>query len=73
MAAQRERSLELNVGMSLPSKNLGPLKPDVRKAGPGHFVMNGALFGVSGAWDVKMSARVSEFDAYYADVKVSIK
>ena len=49
------------------------LKPDVRKAGPGHFVMNGALFGVSGEWDVKMSARVSEFDAYYADVKVNIK
>jgi len=70
---QYDKVKELNVGMSLPDKNLGPLKPDVRKAGPGHFVMNGALFGVSGEWDVKMSARVSEFDAYYADVKVNIK
>ena len=35
--------------------------------------MNGALFGVAGDWDVKVSARVSEFDAYYADVKVKIK
>ena len=70
---QYDKVKELNVSMTLPAKNLGPLKPDVRKAGPGHFVMNGALFGVAGDWDVKMSARVSEFDAYYADVKVGIK
>ena len=70
---QFDKVKEMNVDLSLPSKNLGPLKPDVRKAGPGHYVMNGALFGVSGEWDVKMSARVSEFDAYYADVKVNIK
>jgi copper transport protein len=70
---QYDKVKELNVGLSLPAEQLGPLKPDIRKAGPGHFVMNGALFGVSGEWDVKMSARVSEFDAYYADVKVDIK
>jgi len=70
---QYDKVKELNVDLSLPAKKLGPLKPDIRKAGPGHFVMNGALFGVAGDWDVKMSARVSEFDAYYADVKVDIK
>ena len=70
---QYDKVKELNVDLLLPSQNLGPLKPDVRKAGPGHFVMNGALFGVAGEWDVKISARVSEFDAYYASTKVNIK
>jgi copper transport protein len=70
---QYDKVKEMNVDLSLPAERLGPLKADVRKAGPGHYVMNGALFGVSGEWDVKMSARVSEFDAYYADVKVDIK
>ena len=70
---QYDKVKEMNVELLLPAEKLGPLKADVRKAGPGHYVMNGALFGVSGEWDVKMSARVSEFDAYYADVKVNIE
>jgi copper transport protein len=70
---QYDKVKEMNVDLVLPAEKLGPLKADVRKAGPGHFVMNGALFGVSGEWDVKMSARVSEFDAYYASVKVNIE
>ncbi len=70
---QFDKVKEMKVDLLLPSENLGPLKPDVRKAGPGHYVMNGALFGVSGEWDVKMTARVSEFDAYYSSVKVNIK
>ena len=41
---QYDKVKELNVDLLLPSQNLGPLKPDVRKAGPGHFVMNGALW-----------------------------
>ena len=70
---QYDKVKEMNVDLALPAEKLGPLKADVRKAGPGHYVMNGALFGVSGEWDVKMSARVSEFDAYYASVKVNIE
>jgi copper transport protein len=70
---QYDKVKEMNVDLVLPAEKLGPLKADVRKAGPGHYVMNGALFGVSGEWDVKMSARVSEFDAYYASVKVNIE
>jgi nitrogen fixation protein FixH len=64
---------ELNVDLVLPAEQLGPLKAETRKAGPGHYVMNGALFGVSGEWEVKMTARVSEFDAYYAMAKVNIE
>ena len=35
--------------------------------------MNGALFGVAGDWEVKVTARVSEFDAYFATMKVGIE
>jgi copper transport protein len=70
--AQFTRVKEMNVDLVLPKKNLGPLRADTRKAGPGHYVMNGALFGVAGDWQVKVTARVSQFDAYYATVKVGI-
>jgi copper transport protein len=70
--SQYDRIKEMKVELVLPEKNLGPLKADTRKAGPGHYVMNGALFGVAGEWQVKVTARVSEFDAYYATVKVGI-
>jgi copper transport protein len=70
---QYDKVKEMKVDLVLPAEKLGPLAADVRKAGPGHYVMNGALFGVAGEWDVKMSARVSEFDAYYASVKLNIE
>jgi copper transport protein len=70
---QYDKIKEMNVDLVLPKKNLGPLKAETRKAGPGHYVMNGALFGVAGEWQVKMTARVSDFDAYYATAKVDIK
>lgn len=70
--AQYDRVKEMNVDLVLPDENLGPLKAETRKAGPGHYVMNGALFGVAGDWEVKVTARVSEFDAYFTTLKVGI-
>jgi copper transport protein len=70
--AQYDKVKEMNVALLLPAEKLGPLEAETRKAGPGHYVMNGALFGVAGDWEVKVTARVSEFDAYYATMKVGI-
>jgi copper transport protein len=70
--SQYDRVKEMNIALVLPAKKLGPLRAETRKAGPGHYVTNGALFGVAGEWEVKVTARVSEFDAYYATVKVGI-
>ena len=69
---QYDRVKEMNVALVLPEEKLGPLQAETRKAGPGHYVMNGALFGVAGDWEVKVTARVSEFDAYFATLKVGI-
>ena len=70
--SQYDRVKEMNVDLVLPEEKLGPLKAETRKAGPGHYVMNGALFGVAGDWEVKVTARVSEFDAYFTTLKVGI-
>jgi copper transport protein len=70
--AQYDRVKEFRVSLVLPEEDLGPLEAETRKAGPGHYVMNGALFGVAGDWEVKVTARVSEFDAYYATLKIGI-
>jgi copper transport protein len=64
---------EFDVQLLLPAKQIGPLKASARKAGPGHYVMNGTVFGATGDWKVKIAARVSEFDAYYATLDVRIR
>ena len=70
---QYDRVKEFRVELQQPDKGIGPLKADSRRAGPGHYVMPGTVFGTSGGWLVKISARVSKFDAYYATAKVKIR
>lgn len=59
--------------LSLPDKRIGPLKADVRKGGPGHYVAPGADFVPAGKWKVEIIDRVSEFDQYETTVEVPIK
>jgi hypothetical protein len=70
---QYDKVKQFDVKLSQPGKDVGPIDAQARKAGPGHYVMTGAVFGVSGDWDVSISARVSEFDAYFAKLKVKIE
>ena len=71
--AQYDKVKELTVKLSQPSKKVGPIDAGARKAGPGHYVMTSAVFGVTGDWNVQVAARVSEFDAYYSTIKVKIR
>ena len=66
---QYDKVKQFNLKISQPKKGVGPLDTGARKAGPGHYVTTGAVFGVAGDWNVKVSARVSEFDAYYATLR----
>jgi copper transport protein len=68
-----DETKEFTVRMSLPEDKLGPIAQSARKAGPGHYVMDGATFGVAGDWQVRMSARVSDFDQYSATMEVPIR
>jgi copper transport protein len=64
---------ELDVGLSLPKKNIGPLKANAQKAGPGHYVITGASFVPGGKWQVRITDRVSEFDEYDTTIEVPIR
>jgi copper transport protein len=70
---QWDKAKDFEVKLSQPDKGVGPLDAGAQKAGPGHYVMTGAVFGVAGDWKIDVSARVSEFDAYYSTVKVRIR
>ena len=70
---QYDRSKELTVRASLPGRRIAPIELDARRAGPGHYVVAGAAFGVAGDWSLELAARVSEFDEHRTTFKVPIK
>jgi copper transport protein len=70
---QYDKVKEFDVKLTQPDKAVGPIDAGPHKAGPGHYVMTGATFGVSGDWKVQVEARVSEFDAYYAKTEVPVR
>jgi copper transport protein len=70
---QYDKVKQFDVKLAQPDKGVGPIDAAAQKAGPGHYVMTGAVFGVAGDWNVQVEARVSEFDAYYATLKVKIR
>jgi hypothetical protein len=45
----------------------------VEKGGPGHWVVRGGDLAPAGDWELAVSARVSEFDAYSAELEVPIE
>ena len=70
---QYERVKELTLSARLPERRIGPLTLKAEPAGPGHYVVRRAAFAPPGDWQLKLSARVSDFDAYSAQVEVPIR
>lgn len=71
--AQFTAGRELMVNARLPSKGIGPLHLDANPAGPGHYVLNSAELSPSGAWELQVMDRVSEFQEYSKTVRVPIQ
>jgi copper transport protein len=71
--AQYDRVKEFTAQLALPEEKIGPIDQSVRKAGPGHYVFDGAVFGADGDWKLEVAARVSAFDAYYDTLEIPIK
>jgi copper transport protein len=63
---------ELVATATLPSKGIGPLPLRVTPAGPGHYILSSIVLSPGGNWEIKLTDRVSEFDAYTRTVKVPI-
>lgn len=71
--SQSTSTHELELQLYLPDKDIGPLSARPRKAGPGHYVVPAAAFGVAGSWQVKVTNRVSDFDEYATTIDVPIE
>ncbi len=63
---------ELVAKALLPSKGIGPLPLQANLAGPGHYVLSSAVLSPGGTWEIRITDRVSEFEAYTRTVKVPI-
>jgi copper transport protein len=71
--SQFDATKEMTVRAELPGRRIHPIELDAREAGPGHYVVSGAAFGVKGDWGIEVVARVSDFDEYRTTVKVPIR
>jgi copper transport protein len=64
---------DLTITAALPSKHIAKLALSPHVAGPGHYVVNGASFGVAGKWTITATIRVSDFDEFSKAFAVPIE
>jgi copper transport protein len=70
---QFDETKELTVTAELPEKGIEPIDLEATRAGPGHYVVSGAAFGVKGEWTVEIASRVSEFDEFRTKLHVPVR
>lgn len=70
--AQWDRAQDVRVKLVQPDEQI-ELDVDARKGGPGHYIVDGAVFSTNGTWEVRIAARVSEFDEYAKTIEVPIR
>jgi copper transport protein len=63
---------QASVSATLASREIGPLRLAAYRAGPGHFVVNGAQLALAGDWQLRVETRRGEFNAATATVSVPI-
>ncbi len=68
-----DRAEEVTVSEREPDRGIGPLHQPALRAGPGHYVVQGAVLGTPGDWLVDVTARVSDFDEYTTTLRVPVR
>jgi copper transport protein len=63
---------QLTLTAALPSKQIAKITLSPHVAGPGHYVVDGANFGVAGQWTLDATVRVSDFDQFAKRFSVPI-
>ena len=53
--------------------DIAPIEADVRKAGPGHYVVPSAQLGVKGTWQAEAAVRLSRFNEVQATFEVPVR
>jgi copper transport protein len=64
--AQIDRIEELTVSLTQEDKGIGPIKVEIPRKGPAHYEQLDEALGVPGTWQVRVDARVNDFDAFSA-------
>lgn len=67
------RAQEVAVAETQRERAIGPLTQVAHRAGPGHFLVPRAVLGVAGDWRVRVTMRVSSFDAYTTTLRVPVR
>jgi copper transport protein len=70
--AQYTKGKELKVAATLPSKEIGPLPLTVQHAGPGHYIVQNAILGAPGDWEIEIVLRISAFDELTKKIEVPV-
>lgn len=70
--APLRRTGDVAVALSQPSAQIGPLKVDLRRAGPGHFIGSETL-AVAGDWRLRFDRRQSRFDAFSKELELKVR
>jgi len=69
--AQFDGAREVSVEISMPERNLGPIRTAALSAGPGHFIAP-VRVPAGGDWRMTVVVRVSAFDEYRSELSVPI-
>jgi copper transport protein len=64
---------ELTGALRLPAQGLGPLPVTFRPNGPGQFVADAVNVPVAGEWNLALSVRVTDFDAYPVQTTLAVR
>jgi copper transport protein len=64
---------ELTIALSLPGRDIGPLRVPLQRAGPGHYVAYGFDIPIPGAWRLAATARTSDIHQETATTTVRIR
>ncbi len=64
---------DLRMLVSLPSKEIGPLRFTARRLAPGHFAVLGAHLALAGDWQLRLEARRGEFESLTQTVSIPIR
>lgn len=63
----------VELSFSLPKSGIDPIEAETSKAGPGHYVVPAAMFGIRGDWQAEAGIRVSAFEEREVKFEVEIR
>jgi copper transport protein len=71
--AQIERVEEVTVRLAKPDEDIPPIQFEIPLKNAAHYELLDQPVGITGTWHVRVTARVSEFDAYTATTQVELR